>query len=158
MSRPEAHTCIIPGPCCCLELSWLASHSQGSPDWLLAEQVSSPQFSSSCWRLLLPSSACCWRWPGRLPTLRRYLPASRFSSPLHLSYHLLHWMLLVCLEVFCFWGTDHLPAQSKHSLSSCAIKTNRKASPCTDLSYQYWTFGSICHILILFRFPLTTTT
>lgn len=112
MNKPAVHTCIIPGPCCCLELSWPSSHTQRSPDWLLAEQVSSPLFSSSCWCLSLLSWACCWRWAGRPPTLHRYryLPASRSSSPLrHPSYHLLRWMLLVCLEVFCFWEMDHLP-------------------------------------------------
>lgn len=89
---------------------------QGSPDWLLVEQVSFPLFFSSCWCLLLLSWACCWHWPGHPPTLPRYLPASRSSSLLHLSYYLLRWMLLVCLEVFCFWGMDHLPIQSKQHI------------------------------------------
>lgn len=108
---PDGHTCTIPGPCCCLGLSWLASRSQGSPDWLLAERVSPPPASSSCWRPWQPSWVCCWRWRGRPPTRRRCWPAAfRSSWPLHLSYWLRHSMLLVCLEVFCFWGMGHLPA------------------------------------------------
>lgn len=113
MCRPEVHTCIIPGPCCCLGPSWLASRSQGSPDWLPAERASPPRVSSSCWRPLRPSSGCCSRWLGRPPTRPRCWPAFRFSSPLHLSYWLRRSMLLVCLEVFCFWGMGHWPSKKK---------------------------------------------
>lgn len=120
--RPEVRTCTIPGPCCCLWLSWLSSRSQGSPDWLLAEQASPPLASFSCWRPWQPFWVCCWRWLGRPLTRRRCLPAAfRSSWSLHLSYWRSRSMLLVCLEVFCFWGMGHSPGTKVTHHELCTV-------------------------------------
>lgn len=121
-SRPEIRTCTVPGPCCCRAPSWPASRSQGSPDWPLAAPASPPPASSSCWRPWQPSWVCCWRWLGRPPTRRRCWPAAcRSSWPRRLSSWRRRSMLLVCLEVFCFWGRGHSPSAKGTHRELCAI-------------------------------------